>query len=449
MMARPPTAADLNDKESVLVITGSKTNGAVTEFVRDRYPEFQVGVCQSYLNGVLELTRSPSRAVVAAIDGGLLHIDRAVAGLREAAGPNTRIILCCHPDAEPAARKAVQCGADDYVLLPLDGDELDRALGYGRPAVSDGSDELPRTTAEEMTLLAETLAQIGHRPMAVIERLAKLVRTALQSRGATVVVQGAVATDGEPVTKPVLSAPLLDNGRTIGHISISHRAAGPYTPADTQKLALYGTIAGHILQAATNQRRWQDLALSDECTGLANRRHLLLQLDDILARAAREHFHVTFLLFDVDDFKTFNDTFGHDAGDNILRLTGQLISNHCREQDLVARYGGDEFAVVFWDADGARVAGSSHPQCALGVLDRFQAALREQALTAELGALETASGDQYSLTISGGLATYPWDGADRQTLIRKADEALLAAKHAGKNRIFLIGDSGNAGPRQA
>ena len=247
-----------------------------------------------------------------------------------------------------------------------------------------------------------------------------------------------MATVGDAVTKPVLSAPLNGSEGVMGQLTVAERVDGPYTPADVEKLNHYATVAGHLLQAASKHRHWRELAFTDECSGLPNRRYLHTKLDKILARASAEQFQVTILLFDIDDFKTYNDTYGHNAGDEIIRGIGELFRANCRERDIVTRYGGDEFAVVFWDPEGPRAAGSKHPDCALGVLDRFKEALHTQRFPKFT--IATAA----ELTISGGLATYPWDGATPEILLKRADEALLAAKKAGKNRIFLIGEQSGA-----
>src|SRR4029079_13318259 len=121
-------------------------------------------------------------------------------------------------------------------------------------------------------------------------------------------------------------------------------------------------------------------------------------LATILERAARERFRLTLLLFDIDNFKGYNDRYGHAAGDEILRETARLMQSVVRKGDVVARIGGDEFAVIFWDAEEPRQPTSQPPQSVLGAAQRFQRAICEHRFPK---LLDQAPG---TLTISGGLA---------------------------------------------
>lgn len=427
----------LHEENDTLLVVGERFGGgsASIDQLRSDYPDLSIKSCPSYLSAVVRLVAERPRAVLADLDPTVRHLGDAISAMREAAGTPTKLILCCPPEREPLAREMIRYGADDYVLHPLRRFEVDAAIGYARSGETFGT-ERPSTTAsmEELALLAEVLSKTSAKPMELVQQLAALIRTAMSAHGATVIVEGAVASSGAVATKPALAAPLVVDGRTIGQLTVTDRRDGPYGVGDAEKLKRYGAIASQILASASRQRLWRQRALVDTCSGLPNRRYLHEQLDHILEQAGLDHFAVTVLLFDIDNFKSYNDTFGHAAGDDILRHTGELFRRHCREQDVVTRYGGDEFAVVFWDPQGPRAPGSKHPASALSVLDRVKRSLANEAF-APLGA---EGGGK--LTISGGLATYPWNAATRDELIQRADEALLRAKRAGKNRIYLVGE---------
>jgi two-component system cell cycle response regulator len=178
-------------------------------------------------------------------------------------------------------------------------------------------------------------------------------------------------------------------------------------------------------------------------TGIFNCRYFKHFLSRALIDARRLRQPVTLFLFDIDNFKGYNDQFGHGVGDEILRQTAALMRRCVRDQDLVARISGDEFAVVFWETEGPRVARDKGqapaaparaPQEPRLILERFRTLLETQDFP-RLGA-----GGQGKLTISGGLAVFPYDAQDLASLIEAADKALMfGAKRSGRNSITLVG----------
>jgi two-component system cell cycle response regulator len=162
-----------------------------------------------------------------------------------------------------------------------------------------------------------------------------------------------------------------------------------------------------------------ELAITDPLTGLYNRRYLDAHLKSVVARAVATAKPVCVLLFDIDHFKGINDTYGHDAGDDVLRDFSDRLRRVVRGIDLVARYGGEEFVLVMPETDTA-FAGT--------VAER----LRRDV---EMVAFTTKAGASLPVTVSIGLAEWqgPADTAD--TLIKRADRALYAAKGAGRNRV--------------
>jgi diguanylate cyclase (GGDEF)-like protein len=183
------------------------------------------------------------------------------------------------------------------------------------------------------------------------------------------------------------------------------------------------------------------LATEDDLTGLKNRRYAREFLRQILERGKEENMRLTLLIFDIDNFKHYNDVYGHPAGDDILRQAATLMRTCCRKHDVVARIGGDEFAVIFWDApkdsdleNGRRAAQGEHPHEIFFIAERF----RRELNAAHLPSLGPEG--QGVLTISGGVAGFPRDGEDAAELFYQADNGLLEAKRSGKNSIYLVGE---------
>jgi len=189
------------------------------------------------------------------------------------------------------------------------------------------------------------------------------------------------------------------------------------------------------------------LATEDDLTGLKNRRYVREFLRQIIIRAESEKLPVTLFVFDIDDFKHYNDRYGHAVGDEVLKQAATMMRRCCRTHDIIGRIGGDEFAVVFWDcpADIKKKGPSKaenerrgnrgeHPHKAVVMSERF----RKQISSTDLSLLGTKG--KGKLTISGGLASFPEDGSKVKELFEKADQAMLEAKRSGKNQIYLVGN---------
>jgi len=194
-------------------------------------------------------------------------------------------------------------------------------------------------------------------------------------------------------------------------------------------------------------RELERLATEDDLTGLKNRRYVREFLRQITERAKKEGLRVTLLLFDIDNFKHYNDTYGHNVGDMVLKQAAVMMRRCCRAHDVIGRIGGDEFAVIFWDCPAPRDkaqpaqkpkaerrgADAGHPSEALFISERF----RSQISSADLAFLGHEG--KGVLTVSGGLAAFSSDSMTAQDLLEQADKALLEAKRSGKNQIYLVG----------
>lgn len=187
-------------------------------------------------------------------------------------------------------------------------------------------------------------------------------------------------------------------------------------------------------QAAREQGRLlESLALHDALTGLANRRLLADRLSMALAHARRHTSALALVYLDLDGFKQLNDALGHGAGDALLRQVAQRLVASVREEDTVARTGGDEFILLLWHIIG--------PEYATAVALKLIAALAVPFIV---------EGHPVSITASAGVSIYPLHGEDAETLTKSADRALYEAKRTGKNVHRISGGTASltaaAGP---
>jgi len=186
---------------------------------------------------------------------------------------------------------------------------------------------------------------------------------------------------------------------------------------------IVSAVASELVVAVENSRLYKltkRLAITDELTGLFNYRHLQHRLDEETGRARRYSKHLSLLMVDVDDFKLFNDSYGHLAGDTALAELAEVMRKSVREVDLVARYGGEEFSVLLPETDAAG---------AYSVAEKIREAIALHAFADPDGVRCCR------LSVSIGLATFPSHADDKEPLLREADDALYAAKNGGKNRV--------------
>ncbi len=228
---------------------------------------------------------------------------------------------------------------------------------------------------------------------------------------------------GDDVHQAVCT-PMVGQGETIGVLHIEMCEEMGLTESDLREeiVPLATTVARQVALAAANlelRDRLHDLSIRDPLTGLFNRRYMEETLAREVARAARQSSQVAVLQFDIDNFKAYNDRFGHGAGDAILVAVARALETGFRSSDVVCRYGGEEFTVIL-------------PEC-----DDEDAVAHADALRERIGELRVghAGAPLPTTAISCGVAVYPDHASTPEKLLRAADSALYAAKHRGRNRV--------------
>ena len=202
-----------------------------------------------------------------------------------------------------------------------------------------------------------------------------------------------------------------------------------YTEDELAMAGALAELAGEAVRSARLLRRLRCLSETDSLTGLANHRkiHEFLALEQ--ARAERYQGHFSLAMLDIDDFKLLNDTYGHPAGDVVLRQVAALLKENTRASDVVGRYGGDEFLLILPETGSAEA----------GVLaEKLRTSLAEKPYI-------TPAGERIPLCASFGIAAYPGDARDANELVVVADANLYASKRRGGD---VVTGSGEARPSQ-
>ncbi len=217
------------------------------------------------------------------------------------------------------------------------------------------------------------------------------------------------ATDRERGWRSGIFAPLITGVRAIGVIGAQRREAGAFTRGDLDVLALIAAYLAGAFEVARLHEHVRELAFLDPLTEVVNRRGFADRLGTELMRSRRSGRPLSIVLVDLNGFKQINDTFGHAAGDAVLRHVARTLRDHTRAYDLVARYGGDEFILLFPDTP---------PEVAEKILRRF----RSIEVPADV------MGAPRTVTLGWGIASWPMDGDFSDLLVDTADARLVGMK---------------------
>jgi diguanylate cyclase (GGDEF)-like protein/PAS domain S-box-containing protein len=240
----------------------------------------------------------------------------------------------------------------------------------------------------------------------------------------------APCTHAAGVKNTYLCIPILAQGETLGIVHFQSTDEAPQL--DASELSFKTTFAGQVGLSIANIRLREALrtqSIRDALTGLYNRRYLEETLEREVRRAARAQQSLGILMIDLDHFKNFNDTYGHEAGDTVLRETGASLAKGIRAEDFVCRFGGEEFVVILPTADLAASRARA---------ERLRCKMRELTLLHQGKSLGM-------VTISVGVAAFPEHGMSPSELMAAADAALYEAKRGGRDRVAVASSQAVAG----
>jgi diguanylate cyclase (GGDEF)-like protein len=331
--------------------------------------------------------------------------------------PTARILAICQAVDEPEVRDLLGLSIDEYFIHPASDRDIETISHWVGPAEPSEGD-----VCLSADIVADLIASTRSLPALqqfLAERTAEIVGSKISFVDAL-----------PPGVQPILT---LEGRQTLYMLAEADAVIDEQAKTFLRAIR---RILPSVIAAVQRTETLHRLAITDHLTGAYNRRYFYHATDRILREAEGKGANVTLLLFDIDDFKRYNDTYGHATGDLILQEIAEMMGKITRSQDIVARIGGDEFAVLFWDEDPPRKPDSSPPESVQDLAKRFCRGITQHDFRS-LGRQGTGR-----LTISGGLATFPVHGRTCTELLSRADEALHEVKRTGKNAICLVGHNG-------
>ncbi len=219
--------------------------------------------------------------------------------------------------------------------------------------------------------------------------------------------------------RSIISCPLVEERKIIGILRLEHSRPYNYTSEDLRLLDILCDLGAASLENARLCKQTLDLAITDGLTGLYLRRYFLDRLKEELLRCLHNDLECSFLMVDIDNFKRYNDKFGHTAGDIVLKTFSKVLQRFS-ENGIIARYGGEEFSIFLPETSKTE---------ARHIAEDIRKAIKKEVI--ELRRVET------NVTVSIGISTFPEDAKVQDKLILKADERLYKAKRGGRDKVVV------------
>jgi diguanylate cyclase (GGDEF)-like protein len=224
-------------------------------------------------------------------------------------------------------------------------------------------------------------------------------------------------------TKSLMAAPIKSKGKVLGVLEVINMTTGEnFTEEDLELLMRFVDQAALAVERILLYQKLQELVVTDDLTSLFNSRYLSRSIETEVQRSDRYGTSVCLIFMDIDFFKHINDNYGHLAGSKLLVEMGQLLINHVRGLDIVARYGGDEFVIVL---------PQTTPKDAVYVAERMRRSIEKNIFLKE-------EGYNFRVTASFGVSSYPETAKSQEDLLRLADEAMYRVKHRNRNGVYAI-----------